>query len=110
MSDLRKTTPVEVSRHAIVQYAQRLRDPRPHADIEAEIIAEVRDAIGNGRQANHKRVPFKLFKERRKGGILPHQKFVWAEDNHAAWIIAREPGRVVVVTTLSPAGSVRTYA
>jgi hypothetical protein len=109
MSFLKSSTPVEVTRHAVAQYKQRLRDGRPNPEIHDAIVREVRAAIGNGRFADRKRPPFKLFKERKKG-LLPHQRFVWAEDEHAAWIIALEEDRCVVVTTLSPAGRVRTYA
>lgn len=91
--------PIIVTRHAVIRANDR-GIARGAAFTPDTIAAEVRDAIAAGRIASHKPAWCRLWKKRTLA-IPDGQRCVWDATETFAWIIAREPGHDVVVTTIT---------
>lgn len=96
---------IVVTVHAVHTYRDRFSqapdDPGACRD-EIELI--VREALAEGRLANHKPPKFRLYREPRvelERGL----RFVWREDEAVGFIVARHHASEHVITTLLPAGA-----
>jgi hypothetical protein len=99
----KKRRPVIVTTHAVQRYKERFRDPSANLfDVADALRREINDAYETGRSSNKKLKRFKLYGESKRE--LPHnERFLYREDESMAWIVKETEGKLLVMTTLSPA-------
>lgn len=98
-----KEREILVTEHALIQYQQRKRNFIPYSVLEAEIRKSILDAFADGRVKDHRPKTFMLY-GRRSNQLPAGQRFALNEDGTIGWIIQRESGRDVVMTTLTKTG------
>lgn len=100
---VKKQREIVVTEHALIQYQERRRDFRPYSVLEEEIVNEVRAAFAEGRVRNHRPRYFMLY-GRRSNALPDGQRLAMNRDESMAWIVQRESGADVVMTTLTRTG------
>lgn len=89
---------VVIMEHAVDRLVQRTSMDRMGA--RGFIRAEVLAAINASRVANRKPKVFRLYRERNRTLLHPHDRVVWTEGRELAWIVRINEREAVVQTTL----------
>lgn len=90
---------IVIAEHARARWAQRCRDKRPAAKVEADMREEILCALTvPGALRNSKPKAFRLYK--RSGRLARGTLFLLAPDGKVGWIVKSTAERLFVVTTL----------
>lgn len=101
MSKRKKIREIDVRRHAVERWRQRMRDERCEAALVPVIEERVREALAEGRLQGGKP---KAYRPAGTNGSLsdPRDLFLPSPEGNVAFVVRREDQTLVVLTVLTP--------